>query len=78
MLYLYGLEYVMLLFFMITSVFFWIRYTDKSYSSKVEDISYDLEMISASSGYATLYDYDDGFLNLNTLTPESNESTLYI
>lgn len=78
--YVYGLEYVMLLFFLITSVFFWIRYTNKNYDNKTEDISAELLIVSADSGYIDAFDYDNGFLNVNLLEPTTsgNTSTLYI
>ena len=73
---LYGLEYVMLVFFLITSVFFWIRYTNKNYDNKTEDVSAELSILETNMGYATLYEYDEGFMNLNLLTPSSGSTIL--
>ena len=76
--YLDGFKYTTLIFLLITSVFFWIRYTDKNYNNKLEDITEEIDFISADSAYAELYEYDDAYLNLNLLVPATNVSTLYI
>ena len=72
------LEYLLLIFFFITSIFFWIRYTDKNYKNTIDDITGTKTDVDSNSTYVEFYEYSDAYVNLNTLEPVDDEVVLYV